>query len=90
VGHYGDDQAFWAGSETSSSAPFHVGHNGNLTCKNFSMPESADIIVYGNGPHGNDDYHGIDGKYEYKAGTTLATRYMYFLNGICIGCGLAS
>ncbi len=30
VGVYGQRQAFWAGSSSDGSAPFHVGHNGSL------------------------------------------------------------
>ena len=30
MGVYGADYAFWAGSETSGTAPFHVGHDGAL------------------------------------------------------------
>lgn len=34
IGVYGSDQAFWAGSNASGSAPFRVGHDGSLTATN--------------------------------------------------------
>lgn len=34
IGVYGSDYAFWAGSETSATAPFHVGHDGALYATN--------------------------------------------------------
>lgn len=33
----GGNQAFWAGSETSSSAPFHVGYDGSLYASNANI-----------------------------------------------------
>lgn len=37
MGVYGSEYAFWAGSETSSSAPFHVGHDGAVSCSNLTV-----------------------------------------------------
>ena len=37
IGVYGSDHAFWAGSETSSSAPFRVGHGGGLVATNATI-----------------------------------------------------
>ena len=37
IGVYGSDHAFWAGSETSSSAPFRVGHGGGLVATNANI-----------------------------------------------------
>lgn len=37
IGVYGSEYAFWAGSDTSSSAPFRVGHGGGLTATNATV-----------------------------------------------------
>ena len=37
LGVYGADHAFWAGSETSSTAPFRVGHDGSLVATNANI-----------------------------------------------------
>lgn len=41
IGVYGSDHAFWAGSETSSSAPFRVGHGGGLVATNATITGSV-------------------------------------------------
>lgn len=41
IGVYGSDHAFWAGSETSSNAPFRVGHGGGLTATNATITGSV-------------------------------------------------
>ena len=33
----GGNEAFWAGSESSSSAPFHVGYDGSLYASNANI-----------------------------------------------------
>lgn len=37
LGVYGSEYAFWAGSETSSAAPFRVGHDGSLVATNANI-----------------------------------------------------
>ena len=37
MGVYNKEWAFWAGGEDSSTAPFHVGHNGTLTATSGSV-----------------------------------------------------
>lgn len=37
MGVFGNEWAFWAGSETSSSAPFRVGHNGSLVATSANI-----------------------------------------------------
>lgn len=37
IGVYGSDQAFWAGSSASVSAPFRVGHDGSLTATSATI-----------------------------------------------------
>ena len=34
-GKSGDGWAFWAGNDTPSSAPFHVGHDGKMRLKSY-------------------------------------------------------
>lgn len=41
IGVYGSDYAFWAGSETSSNAPFRVGHTGALTATSATITGSV-------------------------------------------------
>ena len=41
IGVYGSDYAFWAGSETSSNAPFRVSHGGGLTATNATITGSV-------------------------------------------------
>lgn len=41
VGVYNSEYAFWAGSATSSNAPFRVGHGGGLTATNATITGSV-------------------------------------------------
>ena len=41
IGVYGSDHAFWAGSDTSASAPFRVGHGGGLVATNATITGSV-------------------------------------------------
>ena len=41
VGVYNSEYAFWAGSATSSNAPFRVGHGGGLTATNATIKGSV-------------------------------------------------
>ena len=70
IGVYGSDHAFWAGSETSSSAPFRVGHDGSFYASSGSISGS----IIGSGISANNITGGTMSANRISGGTlTIAT-----------------
>ena len=69
------NQAFWAGSNTASSAPFRVGHDGTLYSSKgtFAGKVETSSIIYANGGlYTKQDIRGLDTT-EGSGGLTLVT-----------------
>lgn len=70
IGVYGSDHAFWAGSETSSNAPFRVGHDGSFYASSGSISGS----IIGSGISANNITGGTMSANRISGGTlTIAT-----------------